>query len=78
LLSGRFPFEGTGFSEKICKETLIFPNNKFSSVSESAKDLMRLMLDKKSVLRIKADGVLKHPWFEEQKVAALEQNKTAH
>ena len=61
------PFsESSGVSplnDQIIKGLYTFPNEFWSEVSESVKDLIRKMMCIDPVKRLTIDGVLEHPWL---------------
>lgn len=72
LLSGVPPFWAEteqGIFEQVLKGELDFESEPWPSISESAKDLIRKMLDPNVKRRLKAHQVLCHPWIREEGVA---------
>ncbi|KAG0581913.1 hypothetical protein M758_3G020100 [Ceratodon purpureus] len=72
LLSGVPPFWAEteqGIFEQVLKGELDFVSEPWPSISESAKDLIRKMLDANVKRRLKAHQVLCHPWIREEGVA---------
>ena len=68
ILSGRYPFEGSGRPElfsKIQEGTFHFNHPPFSRVSDSCKDLIRKMICVDRKKRYTAQKCLEHPWFKE-------------
>lgn len=73
LLSGVPPFWGdteTQIFESILKSDLDFESDPWPSISDAAKDCVRLMLERNPAKRAKADEILKHPWMKEHGVAS--------
>jgi calcium-dependent protein kinase len=67
LLSGKFPFEGDSKEDTIKKISCGNFNTKcgqWSKISESAKDLLSKLLQKKPSKRYSAIQALAHPWIE--------------
>ncbi|XP_024362341.1 calcium-dependent protein kinase 4 [Physcomitrium patens] len=72
LLSGVPPFWAEteqGIFEQVLAGELDFVSEPWPSISESAKDLIRRMLDPVAKRRLKAHQVLSHPWIREAGVA---------
>ncbi|KAG2698584.1 hypothetical protein I3843_07G157300 [Carya illinoinensis] len=72
LLSGVPPFWAeteTGIFRQILKGKLDFESAPWPSISESAKDLIRKMLERDPTKRISAHEVLCHPWIVDDRVA---------
>lgn len=72
LLSGVPPFWAEteqGIFEQVLKGELDFVSEPWPSISDSAKDLIRKMLDPNVKRRLKAHQVLCHPWIREEGVA---------
>ncbi|XP_024357591.1 calcium-dependent protein kinase 26 isoform X1 [Physcomitrium patens] len=72
LLSGVPPFWAEteqGIFEQVLKGELDFVSEPWPSISDSAKDLIRRMLDPNAKRRLKAHQVLSHPWIGEEGVA---------
>jgi calcium-dependent protein kinase len=72
LLSGVPPFWAEteqGIFEQVLKGDLDFVSEPWPSISESAKDLIRKMLEPNVKRRLKAHQVLCHPWIREEGVA---------
>jgi calcium-dependent protein kinase len=72
LLSGVPPFWAEteqGIFEQVLRGELDFVSEPWPSISESAKDLIRKMLDPNVRRRLKAHQVLCHPWIREEGVA---------
>ncbi|KAG9149156.1 hypothetical protein Leryth_003154 [Lithospermum erythrorhizon] len=72
LLSGSPPFwaeTDAGIFKEIMKGKLDFESDPWPQISESAKDLIRKMLDRDPRSRIKAHEVLCHPWIVDDNVA---------
>ncbi|ESQ31908.1 hypothetical protein EUTSA_v10004083mg [Eutrema salsugineum] len=72
LLCGYPPFwaEGEiGIFRKILQGKLDFETNPWPSISESAKDLIKKMLESNPKKRLTAHQVLCHPWIVDDKVA---------
>jgi calcium-dependent protein kinase len=72
LLSGVPPFWAEteqGIFEQVLKGDLDFVSEPWPNVSESAKDLIRKMLNPHVSKRLKAHEVLSHPWIREDGVA---------
>ncbi|KAK1433362.1 hypothetical protein QVD17_10272 [Tagetes erecta] len=72
LLSGVPPFwaeTDSGIFKQILKGILDFESEPWPEISESAKDLIKKMLDKKPEQRITAHQVLCHPWILDDGVA---------
>ncbi|KAF5455899.1 hypothetical protein F2P56_025428 [Juglans regia] len=72
LLSGVPPFWAeteTGIFRQILKGKLDFESAPWPSISESAKDLIRKMLERDPTKRITAHEVLCHPWIVDDRVA---------
>lgn len=65
LLSGQAPFDGRNNTEiytKITKAAFSFSSQEWSSVSKSAKDLIKKMLTKHASSRISAEKAMQDPW----------------
>lgn len=72
LLSGVPPFwaeNDTGIFKEILKGKLDFKSDPWPSISESAKDLIKKMLEMDPKKRISAHEVLCHPWIVDDRVA---------
>lgn len=72
LLSGVPPFWAEteqGIFEQVLRGELDFVSEPWPSISDSAKDLIRKMLDPNVKRRLKAHQVLCHPWIREEGVA---------
>ncbi|GAB2217550.1 hypothetical protein Drorol1_Dr00000747 [Drosera rotundifolia] len=72
LLSGVPPFwaeSDSGIFRQILHGKLDFESNPWPSISDSAKDLIRKMLDRDPKKRITAHQVLCHPWIVDDTVA---------
>jgi calcium-dependent protein kinase len=72
LLSGVPPFWAEteqGIFEQVLRGELDFVSEPWPSISESAKDLIRRMLEPHARRRLKAHQVLCHPWIREEGVA---------
>lgn len=72
LLSGFPPFwaeTDTGIFRQILNGTVDFESEPWPNITESAKDLIKTMLDRNSEQRITAHQVLCHPWIMEDGVA---------
>jgi calcium-dependent protein kinase len=72
LLSGVPPFWAEteqGIFEQVLRGELDFASEPWPSISDSAKDLIRKMLDPNVKRRLKAHQVLCHPWIREEGVA---------
>lgn len=68
MLSGTLPFDGTTVlhaSDAILTGDYSFPSEKWSSVSDGAKDLIRNLLRADPVQRLSAQEVLKYPCMEQ-------------
>ena len=67
FLVGYPPFSETGdappLHEQILKGRYTFPDEFWSGVSESAKDLIRKMMCVDPATRLTIAGVLEHPWL---------------
>ncbi|QCE06390.1 phosphoenolpyruvate carboxylase kinase 1-like [Vigna unguiculata] len=66
MLAGVLPFRGDSpveIFEAVLHSSLRFPTWVFSSVSHSAKDLLRRMLCREVSRRFSAEQVLRHGWF---------------
>ncbi|XP_065055770.1 peripheral plasma membrane protein CASK-like isoform X2 [Rhopilema esculentum] len=65
LLSGAFPFHGTGdiLFDAIVQGSFSLKSRQWQSISERACDLVFCMLAVNPKDRITADGVLSHPWL---------------
>lgn len=67
VLVGYPPFSdsisGVPLNDQIIKGTYTFPEEFWSEVSESVKDLIRKMMCVDPVKRLTIDDVLKHPWL---------------
>ena len=68
LLSGTMPFLGTKdrLYETVCTGKLYLNSDKWSYVSDSAKDLIRGMLRVDPDERMTVDQALKHPWISDR------------
>lgn len=65
-LCGYLPFDDADaqqLMERIKKADFDFPEEQWSSVSESAKNLISRMLDRSPYARISATDALAHPWI---------------
>eukprot|EP00253_Pinus_taeda_P035211 PITA_35211 len=65
MLSGVAPFPGEtaqDIFEAVLYGRLRFPTDRWLSISQSAKDLIRRMLSRDITKRVSADQVLDHPW----------------
>ncbi|CAK8573263.1 unnamed protein product [Lathyrus sativus] len=72
LLSGVPPFWAeteSGIFRQILHGDLDFESDPWPSISDSAKDLVKLMLNRDPKNRISAHNVLCHPWIVDDKVA---------
>ncbi|CAK9261970.1 unnamed protein product, partial [Sphagnum jensenii] len=72
LLSGVPPFWAEteqGIFEQVLKSELDFVSDPWPKISESAKDLLRKMLNPNVAKRLKSHQVLCHPWIREDGVA---------
>ncbi len=72
LLSGVPPFWAEteqGIFEQVLKSELDFVSDPWPRISESAKDLLRKMLNPNVAKRLKSHQVLCHPWIREDGVA---------
>lgn len=72
LLSGVPPFWAeteTGIFRQILQGKLDFDSAPWPNISESAKDLIRKMLERDPIKRISAHEVLCHPWIVDDRVA---------
>nr|UEN74728.1 calcium-dependent protein kinase [Silybum marianum] len=72
LLSGVPPFwaeSDSGIFRQILRGKLDFESEPWPGISESAKDLITKMLDRRPQQRITAHGVLCHPWIVDDRVA---------
>jgi calcium-dependent protein kinase len=72
LLSGVPPFWAEteqGIFEQVLKSELDFVSDPWPKISESAKDLLRKMLNPNVAKRMKSHEVLCHPWIREDGVA---------
>ncbi|GMH00324.1 hypothetical protein Nepgr_002163 [Nepenthes gracilis] len=72
LLSGVPPFWGEtemGVFRQILRGKLDFNSEPWPSISDSAKDLIRKMLDRNPIGRLTAHQVLCHPWIVDDTVA---------
>eukprot|EP01018_Ginkgo_biloba_P010730 Gb_22471 [translate_table: standard] len=72
LLSGVPPFWAEteqGIFEQVLHGDLDFSSDPWPGISESAKDLIRKMLNRNPRKRLKAHEVLGHPWIQEDGVA---------
>ncbi|XP_058769967.1 calcium-dependent protein kinase 11-like [Vicia villosa] len=72
LLSGVPPFWAeteSGIFRQILHGDLDFESDPWPTISDSAKDLVKLMLDRDPKNRISAHNVLCHPWIVDDKVA---------
>lgn len=70
LLSGNFPFIGNNIEEiknKILLGKFIFDFDKFTGISEDAKDLIKKCLKVDKDLRIDLKDTVKHPFFDDLK-----------
>ena len=70
LLSGEFPFNGNDIEEiesKIKLGKFLFDFDKFTGVSEEAKDLIKKCLKNDKDLRIALLDTIKHPFFDDLK-----------
>lgn len=67
MLCGQLPFDSDEGEESIAKKTVFSePNMKFGiwkTISEEAKDLIKLMLEKEPDNRISVKSALEHKWF---------------
>lgn len=66
FLCGYPPFEGDNNKEifrNVLKQPLTFDPADWNTISETAKDLVRKMLNKDADTRISAQECLEHPWF---------------
>ncbi|KAJ4795534.1 Calcium-dependent protein kinase [Rhynchospora pubera] len=73
LLSGVPPFWAeteAGIFKQILKGKLDFESEPWPLISDSAKDLVRKMLERDPRSRLKAHEVLSHPWINDDKVAS--------
>ncbi|KAL2630634.1 hypothetical protein R1flu_015320 [Riccia fluitans] len=69
MLCGTLPFNGDNIEDlkrKILHEEVEFSHPAWDDVSESAKDLLRKMLEKNPDYRITVDEALSHSWFNER------------
>ncbi|XP_071731370.1 calcium-dependent protein kinase 11-like isoform X2 [Rutidosis leptorrhynchoides] len=72
LLSGVPPFwaeTDSGIFRQILRGKLDFDSDPWPQISESAKDLIKKMLDRRPQQRITAHQVLCHPWIVDDRVA---------
>ncbi|KAD4888531.1 hypothetical protein E3N88_20604 [Mikania micrantha] len=72
LLSGVPPFwaeSDSGIFRQILRGTLDFDSEPWPQISESAKDLIKKMLERRPEQRITAHQVLCHPWIVDDRVA---------
>ncbi|KAF8405795.1 hypothetical protein HHK36_007872 [Tetracentron sinense] len=72
LLSGVPPFWAeteSGIFKQILQGQIDFESEPWPAISESAKDLIRKMLDRNPKKRLTAHDVLCHPWIVDDKVA---------
>lgn len=73
ILSGRLPFTGEGFKD-ITTQVKIghwsFEGETWPQVSDSAKDLLRSLMQRNPVLRFTAEKALGHKWFNRLPVPA--------
>lgn len=72
LLSGVPPFwaeTDTGIFRQILQGKLDFESQPWPAISESAKDLIRKMLDRNPKRRLSAHEVLCHPWIVDDRIA---------
>ena len=67
MLCGQLPFDSVDGDESIAKKTVLTePNMNFGiwkTISDEAKDLIKLMLEKNPDNRISVKSVLEHRWF---------------
>jgi len=66
LIAGKFPFWGEGdreYLKAVVSDALVFPKEDWANVSDSLKDLLRQMLEKRAEDRISVNAALKHNWF---------------
>lgn len=66
FLCGYPPFEGDNNKEifrNVLKQALTFDPADWTTISDSAKDLVKKMLEKDPAQRISAQQCLEHPWF---------------
>ena len=73
FLCGYPPFEGDNNKEifrNVLKQPLTFDPADWNTISDSAKDLVRKMLDKDPATRISAQACLEHPWFTSNDIEA--------
>jgi serine/threonine protein kinase len=70
LLSGMMPFTADPTGEiRTLNGEYSFPNSAFNTVSSSAKDLIRRMLQLKPSNRITATEILSHPWMKRKNIS---------
>jgi calcium-dependent protein kinase len=66
MLCGEPPFNGNSNNEifkKIVKENIKFKSYMWKNISNSAKDFVKICLNKNSTKRPSASEALNHPWF---------------
>jgi calcium-dependent protein kinase len=69
FLCGYPPFEGdsnTQIFKNILNQKLAFDPKEWSGVSDKAKDLLALMLERDPTKRLTAHGALSHEWFKDK------------
>ena len=62
LLSGTMPFS-TKTNKHVLTGTFTFPEERWGTVSEEAKDLIRMLLEVRTSERYTAEQALQHPWM---------------
>lgn len=80
LLVGELPFIGESTPEvlkSIIEDQLDLTGEKWTAISEDAKDLLRKLLEKNPFKRISAKGALKHAWIKKARNPALIQELEA-
>lgn len=78
LLVGYPPFLGEnreGIIQAILKQPLEFDTNDWMPISEEARELVQVMLDKNPESRVTAEMALKYPWFKTMKTPAIKKNQ---
>ena len=63
ILSGKFPFAFRNIDDNILKAPVLFLGDEWAKISQEAKDLIQILLNKSQYDRLKAKDALNHPWF---------------
>lgn len=64
MLTKRCPWPADGYEKAICEDDLDLDSGIWAQISDEAKDLIIVLLEKNPAERVALEDTLDHPWFQ--------------